>query len=173
MPDPEQFAEWPEYEAVPDRSAEVREARAMIYHACLSESYYFEFNVPPNVFEIRRKFLDAVSEHAEELLASLRDEVYPYLEEAEVRDRLVEWAEQHHLYKRAAWPMGLWLVDACHKTLLDWRQSSERLDALRSRSVQAEVLFPQVIGCLQRRATPGKLVRRRVQLQGQSVESGS
>jgi hypothetical protein len=109
----------------------------MIYYACLSQGYYFEFNVPSNVFEIRRKFLDAVKEHAEELLASLRDDVYPYLDEAEVRDRLVGWAERHHLYKRASWPIGLWLVDACHKTLLDWRQSPERLGALHW-GVQAE-----------------------------------
>src|SRR6516225_47293 len=109
----------------------------MIYNVRLSQEFYFEFNVPANVFEIRRKFLDAVREHAEELLASLRDDVYPYLDEAEVRDRLVGWAERHHLYKRASWPSGLWLVDACHKTLLDWRQSPERLGVLQW-GVQAE-----------------------------------
>ena len=53
MPDPDQIAEWPEYAAVPDRSA--------VYH-----------HEPTELRRFRERFLEALRENAPDVLASLR-----------------------------------------------------------------------------------------------------
>jgi hypothetical protein len=129
MPDPDQYAEWPEYEAVPDRSAE--------YH-----------HEPTELRRLRALFLEALRENVPEVLASLRKmhEHYSTSEEPDLLSTafgpLLGWAEEFSLVNIDCYLECDWLIAAAWKTIAHWRDHPEDLDPPRWSPTACETIHP-------------------------------
>jgi hypothetical protein len=136
VPDPDQYAEWPEFEAVPDRSA--------VYH-----------HEPTELRRLRALFLEALRENVPVVLASLRNtyEHYSTSEEPDLLSTtfgpLLGWAEEYNLCNIDCCLECGWPIEAARKTIAHWREHPEDLDPPRWSPTACETIHP---GTLSERA---------------------
>jgi hypothetical protein len=129
MPDPDQFAEWPEFEAVPDRSA--------VYH-----------HEPTELRGLREQFLEALRENVPEVLASLRGMYEHYSTSEEPSDLfrtfgpVLGWAEEHNLGNIDCYLDCGWLIEAARETIKHWRKHPDALDPPRWSPTACETIHP-------------------------------